>query len=1433
MSFPLQTTTLRASSTAAAVVYTAAITLDSTTAVATSSFAANIDELVADSDNFVRLPQATGIAALVADTDTSDSSKQRQLISALVAPKDLISLIPTLRALGRQQRPSLVIHVPVSSAADVSDVLAVRDSGSAILRSMSQQDAVDYAVAASIAAQRLGTPIVHCFPAESPDSAEFQGYAAPSTQEAIRAYLQAEKASDESAHDAVRQALAAVVGEEQELVSYFGAKDAQVVYVTFGNVVSQAAVSAVAGVGVVQISLARPLNPSALKQAVPASAKRVVALDQTRRAEAGWGPLFFDLALVAWEHRPILLNAVLPSSPAGLDTVTPEQLEAINAHALTLASPAHFNAAAVGSIPEDASATPQPIDEGAVSEAATVGAYGQLLRDAFGLRLRVANASESRSIWGDGGRAESTPEFGFGRLAAEAQERARLVAAVTAVLRDVKVPLSRELHAALAEWLGSRDDPAKASASAAAQLSELLKAEAAGNLALEDIVRLQAHFAVQSNWLVGGDAWAYDIGGSGVHHVLSSGMNVNVLLVDTAADPTAVQRGGARKKDIGLYAMNYGSAYVASVAVYASYAQVLQALAEADAFPGPAVVVAYLPRAATAIGVLQQSKRAVDEGAWPLYRWDPRLDPGSFQLDSEKLRRELADFLKRDSALAAVSRAAPKLGAAIAPVSVEAQAGDRLARKARGDVDALMAGLTVSGPPLLILFASDGGNGEEAARRLAKSARRRGMTVRCMGMDEYDFEELAYERNLLISVSTAGQGEIPTAGREFLKALLATTANLSETAFAVFGLGDSHYWPRAEDAVFYNKPARDIDRRLAELGARRIVGPGLGDDQDADGWEAGFGAFDSELWQALNLDVVSSAADEPEEPPARTDEENKVISNFLRGTISQALADTSTGAVDEWDGKLLKFHGTYMQDDRDVRAARLARGEEKAFSFMIRVRLPGGVATPAQWLAMDALASEHGNQTMKITTRQTFQLHGVLKRNLRETMRGINRGLMDTLAACGDVNRNVVASANPLQAHLQPEVARLASDISTHLLPATSAYHEIWLADEQVAGSAEQTSATTDYEPLYGPNYLPRKYKIAIAIPPENDVDVFAYDLGYIAILDDAQENILGYNVVIGGGMGMTHNNKATYPRLATCLGYVPKDRAVIVSEKVMLVQRDHGDRTNRKHARLKYTVDDHGMDWWREQVEARLGFSFEPARPYAFTRNGDRYGWTKSTPGLNNFTIFIQNGRIADLPGSPLKTALADVARKHTGNFRLTCNGHLIIADVKDEDVDSIARLLASHRLDNLDYSALRLHSMACVALPTCALAMAESERYLPRLIDLLDEVIDQAGLRSDAIVIRMTGCPNGCARPYNAEIAFVGKAPGAYNLYLGGSHRGDRLNKVFRETVTEDQILEVLTPIIKQYAIERLEGEHFGDFVIRKGIIKATREGKDFHDI
>ncbi|KAJ2909795.1 Sulfite reductase [NADPH] subunit beta, partial [Coemansia aciculifera] len=1299
--------TLRASSTAAAVVYTAATATPNSLTAVVASDSDGARELVGDNDKVVVLAQATDIGGLLAAAESTVG-----LVSALVEAKDLISLIPTLRSAARQKNdgdkktPALVIHVAVRAGKrDIGSVLAMRDSGCAILRSTSQQDAVDFALAASVSAQQTGVPVVHCFPASSSGFEFTAGYDS-----------------------------AKVCQSPAKLVSYAGAADASVVFVTFGDVLGR--VDGMAGVGVVQVSLARPFDGEALRLAVPASATRVVALEQNGRG-VEWGALFFDLALVAWEEhrRPILLDA------ANAGSVSASHLQAIAAHARTLDTAQCFDAG-TGQEEEDLEEGLEEVDEGE-----SLGAYGPLLRDVFGARLRVANASGCASVWGAGGRASSRPEFGFGRLAAAAQERAQLAEAVTGVLRDVAVPLPRELHAALATWLGGRDDPGVASVEQGALIEALIAEIKELDPKLEEVSRRSAHFPAYSRWLVGGDAWASDIGGSGVHHVLSSGglLGAKMLVLDSGE-----YSGGPRKKDIGLYAMNYGSAYVASVAVYASYAQVLQALAEADAFPGPAVVVAHLPRTASPIAALQQSKRAVDSGAWPLYRWDPRRTQDPFQLDSEELRRHVADFLRRDAAL--VGLAAPRVGAAVAAPSVEAKAGAVL--RARGDVSALLSG--VAGPPLLVLFASDGGSGEEAARRVARGGRRRGMRVRCVAMDAFDADELGFEPTVVVVASTAGQGEIPAAGREFLRALLSTSANLSQTGFAVFGLGDSHYWPRAEDAVFFNKPARDIDRRLAELGARRIAGPGLGDDQDADGWQAAFGAFDAALWQALSLDVTG--AEEEAEAPRRTDEENKAASNFLRGTIAASVADAATADVGEWDGKLLKFHGTYMQDDRDVRADRLARGEEKAFSFMIRVRLPGGVATPAQWLAMDALADEHGNASLKITTRQTFQLHGVLKRNLRASMRAINRALMDTIAACGDVNRNVVASANPQQAHLQPEVARLAADISAHLLPATSAYHEIWLADELVAGSAEQT--LPEAEPLYGPAYLPRKYKIAIAIPPENDVDVFAYDLGYIAILGDSQQQqqqqILGYNVVIGGGMGMTHNNKATYPRLASCLGYVPKDRAVAVAEKVMLVQRDHGDRADRKHARLKYTVDDHGMAWWREQVEERLGFAFEPARPYAFARNGDRYGWTKSTPGLNNFTMFIQNGRVSDLPGSPLKSALASVARVHTGNFRLTCNGHLIVADVRDEDVGAMTRLLASHRLDNLDYSALRLHSMACVALPTCGLAMAESERYLPRLIDLLDKIIDSAGLRSDAIVIRMTGCPNGCARPYNAEIAF-----------------------------------------------------------------------------
>ncbi|KAJ1729868.1 Sulfite reductase [NADPH] subunit beta [Coemansia biformis] len=1429
----LQTSELRAPSAVAAVAYAAAATADSTTAIVHSAATATAGALIAESRRLAKLAQAVELGPLVAATAAGEA------VSAVVDAPSLLKLIPVLRD-AAQRKQALVLHVPVSSADDVSDVLAVRDAGCALLRSSSPQQAVDFALVASLAARRLAIPFVHCFPGAA-GPVKVLAYAPFAEHVDVASYLDPAGAASEvttaqlpaeAAHTAVAQAMA-LFGDHYAPVEYAGAPDAPVVYATFGTGPEPAGPT-----GLLQISLFRPLSPQALRAALPATAARIIALEQVTRQPTPWGPLLFDLAGAllpgdgaAQARPPILLDAVSTVAPAEF---TAEQLARVTEHAKGLDSPAHFNPAEIAGIAEAAGAASVPLAGLSLEEQQQRVEnipYGQLLRELFGPRLHVANAAESQSIWGDARSSTTNPEFGFGRLAADERGRARLAQAVTAALRDVSVPLSKRLHAALNAWLGGKDSAGVATAELAAELGDLLAAERQAHPAIEAVHALRAHFARRSSWLVGADEWAYDIGSSGVHHAISSGLNVNMLVLDTATYPfVAEHKGAPRKKDIGLYAMNYGSTYVASVAVYASYTQVLQALLEADAFPGPAVVVAYLPHtngvfsaSYSPIEVLQQSKRAVDSGAWPLYRWDPTLAADQrFQLDSEKLRRSVEDFLRRDNALAAIGSAAPALGGI----------DSALETRARGDVDELVGGLR--GPPLLVLFASDGGNGEEAARRVARQGRRRGMDVRCLGMDEFDVEELPFEKTVVAVVSTAGQGEVPTNGREFFKSLQSASVNLSETAYAVFGLGDSHYWPREEDAIFYNKPARDIDRRLAELSATRIVDVGLGDDQDADGWEAGFTDFEQLLWAALNIDVVGAAGQaEEDEEPKRTDEENKVISNYLRGTIAQAIADPSCGYVDEWDGKLLKFHGTYMQDDRDLRPERLARGEEKAFSFMIRVRLPGGIATPAQWLAMDRLADEHGNHTMKITTRQTFQLHGVLKRNLRETMRGINRGLMDTIAACGDVNRNVVASANPQQAHLQPEVAQLAADISSHLLPSTSAYHEIWLADELVAGGAEQTSSVEDHEPLYGAAYLPRKFKIAIAIPPENDVDVVAYDLGYIAILDSSGQSIVGYNIMIGGGMGMTHNNKKTYPRLASCLGYVPKDKAVIVAEKVMVVQRDHGDRTNRKHARLKYTVDDHGMDWWREQVEERLGFQLEAPRPYEFTRNGDRYGWVKTTRGLNNFTMFIQNGRVADLPGQPLKTALAEVARAHTGLFRLTCNGHLIIADVRDEDVGRMSELLAKHRLDNLDYSALRLHSMACVALPTCGLAMAESERYLPRLIDLLDAIIDEAGLRNDAIVIRMTGCPNGCARPYNAEIALVGKAPGTYNLYLGGSHSGERLNKIFRESVDEDQILQLLGPVIKQYALERNGGERFGDFVIRKGIVKATREGKDFHDV
>jgi len=551
----------------------------------------------------------------------------------------------------------------------------------------------------------------------------------------------------------------------------------------------------------------------------------------------------------------------------------------------------------------------------------------------------------------------------------------------------------------------------------------------------------------------------------------------------------------------------------------------------------------------------------------------------------------------------------------------------------------------------------------------------------------------------------------------------------------------------------------------------------------------------------------------------------KYDSNYLRGTIAEGLTDEPTGAIVESDTKLLKFHGSYMQDDRDLRAERSKQKLEPAYQFMIRLRMPGGVCQPGQWQQLDRIADDYANGTLRITTRQTFQYHGVIKRDLKTTMQAINASLLDTIAACGDVNRNVGCGSNPHLSAVHGEIWDWSKRISDHLLPATRAYHEIWLDGEKYAGGPG------DDEPLYGKRYLPRKFKVAIAIPPMNDVDIFANDLGFIAIVDD--DGVLqGFNVSVGGGMGTTHGEPATYPRLADVMGFCTPDQVLDVAWQVVAVQRDWGDRVNRKHARLKYTIDDNGLDAFRAEVEKRAGFELAEARAFHFDDNADRYGWVQGEDGQWHLTLFVENGRIKDSDGRHLKSALRDIAGFHTGEFRLTANQNVIIANVAPDGRDAIDTCLRGHGIEpEADLSAIRRSSMACVAFPTCALAMAESERYLPSLIDKLETIMADNGLRDDAIIVRMTGCPNGCARPFLGEIGFVGKAPGKYNLYLGAGFRGQRLNKLYRENIGEDRILAELEPLIAEYARAREPGEPFGDYVIRAGHIKATTNGLDFH--
>ncbi|KAH9072151.1 sulfite reductase subunit beta [Lactarius deliciosus] len=1059
------------------------------------------------------------------------------------------------------------------------------------------------------------------------------------------------------------------------------------------------------GVAYVDVSLLSPLPSPRILGAIRPSARHVIVLEQIEKWTTKWTPAFPRHRQCSATPR-LLKIAPLFAVPILGDTSGLQSEDVATFLESTTTSRPSTRTPLGGLFSSLSTEVPHvPKHE---------SSYTSILSHLFGERLEIPN---SPSLVPSQGEFATSPEFALGRVRGALEERNELVNAVLELLQDPKLP--QETHSLLSRWVLIKDDAAKSQ-----QIGDQVVAalqDYVSHPAATRILSLREHFRVKSRWIIGSDAWSYDLGASGIHHTIVSGLNLNTLILDTlpytARNSSAHSR---RKTDIGLYAMNYGGVFVASVAVYSSYAQVLQALVEADKFDGPSVVLAYLPYTtedSTALDLLKETKLAVDSGYWPLYRWDPSKEAG-WQ------RAILSGLGRHKERPTGISRSSEP------PFSVVS--GRRSRRNVRGARNkptlicylASMRRLCWSSIRRMVALA------EKKAKRLAGRAQARGLSTTIATLDTMDLDAVSHEEHVLFVTSTAGPRRASAEWPKILQTAQRRDCDRSEAVGEVEIFG----------------PGRSLTRNCRRSAASGLPELGLGDDQDC-------------RWCRDRLQSVGTLG-----------VESVGRRHILRGTIADGLEDTSTGALAASDTQLTKFHGIYQQDDRDIRDEREAQGVEPAYAFMIRVRLPAG--------------------------------------------------------ACGDVNRNVLCSSIPSLSNLHAQVYAFAKGVSEHLLPRTTAYHEIWLDKKLVAGEALK-----DFEPLYGEFYLPRKFKIAVAVPPTNDVDVFANDVGYIAIVDERGE-LAGFNVTAGGGMGVTHGSKKTYPRTGSIFGFVTPEQGQIVAEKIMLVQKENGNRADRKNARLKYTIDRMGLDVFKAEVEKLLGFRFQPARPFTFDRNIDDFGWQTGEDGKHHFTCFIENGRVQDEPGRDFKTALREIAKVHKGEFRLTANQHLIISNIATPDLPEIKRLLAHYKLDNLDFTALRLSSSACVAFPTCGLAMAESERYLPLLIDKVEKICEENGLRNDSIVMRMTGCPNGCARPYIAEVAFVGKAPGAYMMLLGGGYYGQRLNKIYRESVTEPEILAILKPMIKHYALERLDGERFGDFVIRAGYISPVTEGKAWYE-
>ncbi|GKT11208.1 MAG: sulfite reductase (NADPH) hemoprotein beta-component [Thiomicrorhabdus sp.] len=553
-------------------------------------------------------------------------------------------------------------------------------------------------------------------------------------------------------------------------------------------------------------------------------------------------------------------------------------------------------------------------------------------------------------------------------------------------------------------------------------------------------------------------------------------------------------------------------------------------------------------------------------------------------------------------------------------------------------------------------------------------------------------------------------------------------------------------------------------------------------------------------------------------------------SNFLRGSLVEGFADPLTGAIHEDDIQMIKYHGSYQQDDRDVRNARVAKKLEPAYSFMIRVRLPGGHLTAQQWLACDEISRTYGNGTIKLSTRQAVQFHGIIKFDMKKTIQAMDKALLDSVATCGDINRNVMCIQDPSLSTIHDQVFPYADAIADRLLPSTRAYHEIWLDDDHdkklVAGGGQII------EPIYGKHYLPRKFKIAIAIPPYNDVDVYINDIGIIAVEEKGQ--LVGFNISIGGGLAHTFGREDTFPRLGDTIGFCPSEQIVDVAQHIMCVQRDFGNRNDRKLSRFKHTVEKYGTEWFIEELNSRLEKPLEAVRETQFTTSSDRYGWHQSKDGLWHLLLFIEGGRITNLENYAQKDILAEIAKLDVCDFRLTGNQNMQLIGITKANKAKVEALVKNfdQSTDASHLTGMERNAIACVALNTCSLAMAEAERYLPSLLTKITPILEKNGLENDDIKIRMTGCPNGCGRSIMGEIGFIGKLPGKYNMYLGGDYEGYRLSKLYKENLTEEQILAELDPLLTQYAQGRKDGEYFGDFVIRQNIVKASKGGLAFHE-